>query len=97
MPSQGTPKRSQSKRAVKTKGSKDEKRNTYLLLRAYYITHEQHDFLRWRAYDKGVSQSASIREAIDRLIDEEGPPPKKSSVSRSSQTKKAGDGEGEDS
>ena len=66
---------------------KDPKRNTYLLLRAYYITHEQHEFIRWRAYNTGISQSASIREAIDRMEAEEGPAPKKDAVKRPKTTK----------
>ena len=93
MPESGSKQTSARSKAQRS-GEKDLKRNTYLLLRAYYITHEQHEFLRWRAYDKGVSQSASIREAIDRMVEEEGPAPKTSAQKRS-KTKKEADVEGD--
>jgi hypothetical protein len=101
MPAPGTPKRATSL-TKRDPAQKDKVRNTYLLLRAYYITHEQHDFLRWRAYDKGISQSASIREAIERLMEEEGPAPEPSIKKprpkpRASQKKKEGNARGDES
>jgi hypothetical protein len=42
-----------------------------LVMKAMYIRREQDDFLRWRSFRKRQSQAATIREALDSLIDKE--------------------------
>lgn len=42
-----------------------------LVMKAMYIRREQDDFLRWRAFRKRQSQAATIREALDALMDKE--------------------------
>ena len=37
-------------------------------MKAMYIRKDQDDFLRWRSYAKRVSQTESIRQAIDDLM-----------------------------
>ena len=40
-------------------------------MKAMYIRKDQDDFLRWRAYSKRVSQTESIRQAIDAMMDKD--------------------------
>lgn len=42
-----------------------------LVMKAMYIKRDQDDFLRWRSFRKRTAQAATIREALDILIEKE--------------------------
>lgn len=54
--------------ARKPKQASDESPAPQMVVKAYYISEEQYEFLRWRAYKKNINQSASVREGIDYLM-----------------------------
>jgi hypothetical protein len=42
-----------------------------LVMKATYIRREQDDYLRWRSFRKRTAQAATIREALDILMERE--------------------------
>ncbi len=41
------------------------------MMKATYIRREQDDYLRWRSFRKRTAQAATIREALDILMERE--------------------------